>query len=302
MEGVMMRGPKVTAAAVRNPQGEIVVKEEPTTFISRKYPIFKIPLLRGVAGFIESMAVGYRMLMYSAEISTTEEQKEEEMSKVDLWMEKHLGDKAMKVIGAVGMVLGLCLAIGLFFWLPTVLFNLIPNVASGGHPLAAWRSVFEGVFRILIFLLYMVLISQMKDIRRLFQYHGAEHKTIFCYENRQELTVENVRAKSRFHPRCGTSFLILILLIGILLGFFIQTPSPWLRTLIKILLLPLVMGIGYELIKLCGKYDNIVTRIIAAPGLWMQRLTTKEPDDSMMEVAIAAMKKVIPEDGEDIIR
>lgn len=155
--------------------------------------------------------------------------------------------------------------------------------------------------RIGIFLLYLVGISRMKDIRRVFQYHGAEHKTIFCYENQEPLTVENVRKHSRFHPRCGTSFLILMLLIGIVLGFFIQTPQPVLRTLIKLALLPLVMGIGYELIKICGRYDNAVTRVIAAPGLWMQRLTTKEPDDDMIEVAIRSLEQAIPENGEDHI-
>ena len=165
-----------------------------------------------------------------------------------------------------------------------------------------YRSVFEGVLRIALFLLYVVLCSRMNDMKRVFQYHGAEHKTIFCYENDEALTVENIRKYRRFHPRCGTSFMVIMLLLGIIIGLFIPIEEPILRSAVKILLLPISCGVGYELIKLCGKYDNLATRIIAAPGLWAQRITTKEPDDSMLEVAIAAMKPVIPENGEDLIQ
>ena len=294
IEGIMMKGPKKTATVVRNPQGEMVTKVEATSAWKEKHKILGWPLLRGVVGFVESMVRGYSSLMYSAEISG--EIEEEPESKFDRWLEEKFGDKLMKIAGGIGMVLGVCLAVVLFFWLPSALFGWIFGETTG-----LWRSVFEGVVRILIFLAYMILVSRTKEIRRVFQYHGAEHKTIFCYEAREELTVENVRKQTRFHPRCGTSFMILMLLLSIIVGFFIQTANPWLRAIIKIALLPVVMGVGYELIKICGRFDNIITRVISAPGLWMQRLTTKEPDDEMIEVAIAALREVIPEDGEDQI-
>ena len=188
----------------------------------------------------------------------------------------------------------------LFFFLPTVLFNAVEPFA--GTWFGGWRSVFEGLLRILIFVGYIVLVSRMKEIDRTFRYHGAEHKTIFCYENMLPLTVENVRKQKRFHPRCGSSFMILMLLLGIVIGFFIPFENPFLRTACKLLCLPVIVSIGYELIKLCGRHDNIATRIIAAPGLWFQRLTVKEPDDRMIEAAIAAMEAVIPENGEDLVR
>ena len=194
----------------------------------------------------------------------------------------------------------------LFFMLPTWLYNLISGALGGADGLSwmgdrFFRSLFEGIIRIGLFLLYIILCTQMSDMKRVFQYHGAEHKTIFCYESDEPLTVENVRKHTRFHPRCGTSFLVIMLLVGIIVGLFIPITDPILRTIVKILLLPVSCGVGYEIIKLCGKYDNTFTHILAAPGLWAQRITTKEPDDSMIEVAIKAMKAVIPENGEDII-
>lgn len=296
IEGVMMRGPQKLMACVRNPQGEIVEKEIEYTPLQKKHKVLGIPVLRGVVGFVESMVLGYKTMMYSAEVSGMEEMEAE--SKFDKWLEKTFGDKLMKVAGVIGGVLGLALAVVLFFWLPTFLFNLIPGTGEGGA-LGGWRPVFEGVLRMLIFIGYLALVSHMPEIRRVFQYHGAEHKTIFCYESMEELTVENVKKHSRFHPRCSTSFLIIMLIIGIIIGFFIKTPDPVLRTLFKLLLLPLIMGVGYELIRLCGRHDNIVTRVIATPGLWMQRLTTKEPEDEMIEVAIQALRQVVPENGED---
>ena len=209
-------------------------------------------------------------------------------------------DQGIRAVVAVGGVLGVALAVLLFFFLPAVLFNGLMMLTGDG--ISGWRSVFEGLLRIVIFVLYIVVISKMPEIDRTFRYHGAEHKTIFCYENDLPLTVENVRKQKRFHPRCGSSFMILMLLLGIIIGFFIPFSNPFLRTFCKLLCLPIVVSIGYELIKLCGKYDNVLTRIIAAPGLWFQRLTVKEPTDKMMEAAIAAMKAVIPENGEDIIR
>ena len=188
-----------------------------------------------------------------------------------------------------------------FFVVPSWLFDLLKKPLPFLESHMIWRSAFEGILRIILFLVYMALVTLNKDIKRVFQYHGAEHKTIFCYEHGLELTVENVRVQRRFHPRCGTSFIVLMLLVGILIGLFIPVTNPWLRGSIKVLLLPVTMGIGYELIRVCGRHDNAVTRVIAAPGMWMQRLTTKEPEDDMIEVAIAAMKDVIPENGEDII-
>lgn len=205
------------------------------------------------------------------------------------------------ILMIVSMLLGVALAIFLFFWLPSFLFSLLGKAfpALGEENVGAYRvyrGIFEGLFRIILFLGYMILVSQMKDIRRVFQYHGAEHKTIFCYEHGLELTVDNVRRQRRFHPRCGTSFMVLMLLIGVIVSIFIWVDSPWLRTGIKLLTIPLVVGIGYELIKLAGRRDNWFTRVISAPGLWIQRITTKEPDDQMIECAIAALKEVIPDD------
>lgn len=295
IEGIMMRGPVKTDIAVRAQDGTIVHKEFETGSLKKKHPILALPLLRGIAGFIDSLSVGFDALSYSAEQSGMDE--EEESSKFDLWLEKKLGDKMMKVLIGISTVLGVLLAIGLFFFLPVWLFNLVSSHAVW---LAPWRSLVEGAMRIAIFLAYLILCTRMPEIRRVFQYHGAEHKTIFCYENEEELTVENVKKHTRFHPRCGTSFLVIMLILGIIVGFFIPFTNPFLRTITKLLCVPLIMGIGYELIKICGRYDNWVTRVISAPGLWVQRITTKEPDDSMIEVAIEAMKRVIPENGEDL--
>ena len=184
--------------------------------------------------------------------------------------------------------------------LPTVLFNLLQGAVPGN--IAGWRSIFEGVIRIGLFVGYVALIGMVPDIKRTFQYHGAEHKTIFCYENDLPLTVENVRRQGRFHPRCGTSFLLLMLLLGIIVGFFIPFSNPFLRTFTKLLCIPVIMNLGYEVQKACARHDNRFTRLVVAPGLWMQRLTVKEPDDKMMEAAITAMEAVIPENGEDLIQ
>ncbi len=297
IEGIMMRGPKKTSIAIRLNDGTISTEEVKTDSIREKYPVLKWPLLRGIATFIDSLSVGYKALSLSVDKAGLED--DEEPSKFDLWVQKTFGDKMMQVIMGASTVLGLLLAILLFFMLPTVIFNFIRGFA--GAPLEKWRSIVEGVMRIGIFIAYVVLCSRMPEIHRLFEYHGAEHKTIFCYENDEELTVENVRRHSRFHPRCGTSFIVIMLLLGIIVGFFIPFSNPLLRTITKILCIPLIVGVGYECIRLCGRHDNTLTRIIAAPGLWVQRITTKEPDDSMIEVAIEAMKQVIPENGEDKI-
>ncbi len=295
VEGILMRGPKKTSVAIRMPDGTVSTEEMKTDSLRDKYPFMKLPLLRGVAGMLDSLSMGYKALSMSVEKAGLDD---EEPTKFDIWVKKTFGDQIMNVIMGASTVLGLLLAIGLFFMLPTVIFNLIRNL---GGAVEQWRSLTEGVMRILIFLVYIILCSRMPEIRRLFQYHGAEHKTIFCYENNEELTVENVRRHTRFHPRCGTSFIVIMLLLGIIVGFFIPFSNPFLRTITKILCIPLIVGIGYEFIRLCGRHDNTLTRIISAPGLWVQRITTKEPDDSMIEVAIAAMEQVIPENGEDKI-
>lgn len=249
----------------------------------------------------ESMTIGFKALGMSADKSLPEDEEEAEPSKFDQWMTRVFGENAMNYLMVIAGTLGVLIAIGLFFFLPALSFNLIYNYTGIGDGFLPWRSTFEGVIRILIFIAYIGICSLIPSVKRVFQYHGAEHKTIFCYENKEELTVENVRKHSRFHPRCGTSFLVLMLIVGIVVGFFIPFENPFLRTSAKLLLLPVSVSIGFELIKICSKYDNIITRIVAAPGLWMQRITVKEPDDGMIEVAIAAMKDVIPENGEDII-
>lgn len=299
VEGIMMRGPKVTAVGVRKPNGEIDVSEQLTENLKDKYPILGWPIIRGTAAMIDSLRVGFRALNESAEKSMEGLEEEEEPSRFEKWLDKVFGEKIMNVIMGIAMVLGIAIAIVLFFMLPTWLVNLMKMGTGDG--IEVWRSLIEGAMRIAIFIGYVALCGLQPDLRRTFQYHGAEHKTIFCYENNEELTVENVRRHGRFHPRCGTSFMVIMLGLGIIVGFFIPFTNPFLRTIVKILCIPLVMGLGYELIRLCGRTDNRLTRIIAAPGLWVQRITTKEPDDSMIEVAIAAMEKVIPENGEDRI-
>jgi uncharacterized protein YqhQ len=299
IEGIMMRGPKKTAVSVRLPDHTVSTKEIAVSGLRGKYKILKLPVLRGVAGFIEALSVGYRALSYSADQAGLEE--DEEPSKFDRFMERVFGDRLMNAVMAISGVLGVAIAVVLFFWLPTWLFNAGQSRLFGAG-IVPWRSVVEGIMRILIFIGYIAFCASLPDIRRVFQYHGAEHKTIFCYENEEELTVENVRRHKRFHPRCGTSFMVIMLLLGIIVGFFIPFTNPFVRTAAKILCVPLIVGVGYELIRICGKYDNVFTRILSAPGMWVQHITTKEPDDSMIEVAIAAMKEVIPENGEDRIR
>lgn len=309
IEGIMMRGPKRTTVCVRTGETEIYSEDVSINTIPSKCKIFKLPFLRGIAGLIDSMRLSYKSLMLSADKALEAgEIEEEEPSKFEQWLENKFGDKLIKIIMVIASILGVALAVGLFFFLPSFLFDLcsyfVPAFQGKGELVVFWKSVFEGILKIIIFLLYIIICSQMTEMKRVFMYHGAEHKTIFCYENEEELTVENVKKQIRFHPRCGTSFMILMLIVGIIIGLFVPV-APFgllfLRPVIKILLLPLSCGVGYELIKICGKHDNAFTRIIAAPGLWAQRITTKEPDDKMIEVAIEAIKSVIPEDGSDII-
>lgn len=299
MEGIMMVGPQRTVAAFCSEEGQISTEEISVPRLTKLYPILGKPFIRGIFSLIDSFRLGYKALSLSADKLTGGEE-EEELSGFDKWLSDHLGEKITGVIMAIASVLGIALAIALFFFLPTVLFNLLEAVAPG--EISGWRSIFEGVIRIGIFVGYVVLIGMVPDIKRTFQYHGAEHKTIFCYENDLPLTVENVRGQKRFHPRCGTSFLILMLVIGIIVGFFIPFSNPFLRTFTKLLCIPVIMNVGYEVQKACARHDGWLSRAVTAPGLWMQRLTVKDPDDKMIEAAIAAMEAVIPENGEDLIR
>ena len=295
IEGIMMRGPKMSAMAVRNPQGEIVLEkwnnESADIKSSTVDKLKKIPLVRGVFNFVSSMMMGYKALMKSAEIAGFEDEDEGKDNK-----------GLMAIIGVVAAVLGVALSVGLFIFLPTLIYDLISLLLPFLRGKAFLKSLFEGILKVLILVGYMALVSKMNDIKRTFQYHGAEHKTIFCYESGLELTVENVKKQGRFHPRCGTSFLIVMVIISVFIGLLIPADLPSiLRTLVKVLLLPLTMGIGYEFIKFAGKSDNKITKILSAPGLWMQRITVLEPTDDMIECAIAAVKEVIPEDGSDLI-
>lgn len=310
IEGIMMKGPEKTAMAVRTKEGEIVIEEKENK--QRKW-YNKAPFIRGTINFVSQLLDGYYYLSRSAELSgMADEDGEEEMSKFEKWLDDKFGDKIMGVIMTIAMIFGIALAILLFVFVPTWLFMLVQYLVGTAADLSPFQSLFEGILKIVIFITYMWIVSKTESIRRTYEYHGAEHKTIACYEHGLELTVENVKPQIRFHPRCGTSFIFLVLLISILIysifpitnQMFIDTfavsegLAMILRVSSKILLLPVIVSISYEVIRLAGRYDNILTKIISAPGLWLQRLTTKEPDDSEIEAAIAAMNAVIPDDKE----
>ena len=302
IEGIMMKGPKGTAMSVRLPSGEIETEFKNTKPWKDKNKFFSLPLIRGIVAFAESMVTGYQYLMESAEKSTQGlEEDEANMSKFDRWINDHFGEKMMNVLGIISSVLGVALALVLFMWLPTFLVDVITR-----NQLLKYHPLFEGLIRIVIFVLYMFLVSKMKEIHRVFMYHGAEHKSIFCYEHGLELTVENVKKQGRFHPRCGTSFMFVMILLSILLSSILVLIFPnlsqlnrFLWILIKLLILPLVMGIGYEFIRYAGKHDNWFVKALSAPGLWMQRITTQEPTDDIIEVGIAALSAVLTENPED---
>lgn len=294
MEGIMMRGPQRICCAVRKPDGSIETKLEPTPH----HGVWsRIPLVRGAVSMVESLVMGYRYMMYSAQVSMGEDyDPQQEESAFEKWVGDHLGKKAEDMLLVAAAVVGGLFAILLFTVLPTVLVGGLDHLI----PLGRWpKVILEAVLKVGIFLSYMMAISHMKEIHRVFEYHGAEHKTIACYEAGDPLTVENVRKYTRFHPRCGTSFLILVVIVSVFLYSVLPWGSMGLRVLFKLLLLPVVMGISYELLKWCGRSDNWATRIIRAPGLLVQRLTVFEPDDSMIEVAIAAVTPVLPNTPEE---
>ncbi|MDD2418337.1 MAG: DUF1385 domain-containing protein [Oscillospiraceae bacterium] len=339
IEGVMMRGPEKSAMAVRNPEGEIVL-ESWVTYTKKRPRILKLPFIRGVINFVESMAVGYKCLMRSAELAGLEDDEpkpgkknavaveviagasggdasspqaqtpaqadtppepiqiqEEEAQREQKQDSGGFSKLGMTLIFVISMLFGIALAIGLFIMLPVFLFERL-SIIFPAFDNRILRAVFEGLIRIILFVAYIASVSLMKDIKRVFMYHGAEHKTIFCFEKGEELTVENVRRQIRFHPRCGTSFMILMLLVGIVVSMFIPFTNIILRTGTKLLTIPIIVSIGYELIKLAGRTDHWIMRAISAPGIWLQRVTTKEPTDDMIEVAIKSFTAVIPDEPE----
>lgn len=295
IEGILMRGPKKQAIVCRTRDG-IVEKVEDLKLVRDRYPILSLPFLRGIVTLFDSLFKGMRALTYSASLVPLEEQGEPD--KLDQWIEAHFeGEKAQKLIIASAVVLGVALSLFLFIFLPAFLVGLIPGLKT--HFFA--RNLSEGAVRIAILLLYMRLVCEVSDVKRLFSYHGAEHKTIFCYEHGKPLTVENVRVESRFHPRCGTSFLLVVIVISILVNSVVRLSNSFARMGAHLLLLPVVIGLSYELNRWCGRHDNWLSAILSAPGKWLQHMTTNEPDDSMIECAIRAMELVIPEEkGSDV--
>ena len=285
IEGIMMRGPESYTTAVRKPDGSIILDSHPNE-LRKKRPFFRLPVVRGFISFIESMILSFSTLSFAADALEIEEE-----TKFEKWLTRHMGKSLTGIIMTVGGVLGVALGV--------LLFIILPAWIAGGIAHPVWKRIAEGGIRIAIFIAYILLISLMGDIRRTFMYHGAEHKSIFCYEKGLPLTVENIRRQQRFHPRCGTSFMFLMMIVGIIIGLLIGL-IPWVKgnqfvyILFKILLLPVTMGLGYEIIRYAGKHNNLFIRIVTKPGLWIQRITTKEPTDDMIEVAIVALKSALP--------
>lgn len=289
IEGILMRGPKKQAIVCRTAEG-LVEKVDELKLLKDKYPIFGWPFIRGCVTFIDSMIKGMQALTYSAELVPVEDQ---EPDKLDQWIEKHFeAEKASKIVIGTAVVLGIALALFLFIFLPTLIVGLIKPLTQN----LVIRNLSEGVVKIIILLAYMRLCCCVSDVKRLFSYHGAEHKTIFCYEHGKPLTVENVRTESRFHPRCGTSFLLVVVVVSILVNSVVTLTNSFARMGCHLLLLPLVVGISYEINRWCGRHDNWLSAALSAPGKWLQHMTTNEPDDSMIECAIRAMELVIPEE------
>ena len=289
IEGILMRGPKKQSIVCRTAEG-LVEKVEELKIDKDKYPILGWPFIRGLFIFLSSMINGMSALMYSAELVPLEEQEED---KLDKWIKEHFSeDKATKIIIYVAVVLGIALSLFLFIFLPAFIVGLIKPLTAN----YVVRNLSEGAIRVIILLCYMKACTMMSDIKRLFSYHGAEHKTIFCYEHGKPLTVENVREESRFHPRCGTSFLLVVIVVSILVNSVVRLDNSFARMGAHLLLLPVVVGISYEINRWCGRHDNWLSALLSAPGKWLQHITTYEPDDGMIEVAIRAMELVIPEE------
>ncbi len=297
IEGVMMRGKKMYAMAVRTPDGTLAVEKKDIDDVFSRYKIFKYPIFRGIASFIQSLIIGTKIIMRSTQLAGLEEETEEnaEPSKFEKALQKIFGDKLTDVLIYISVAISLVFSIGLFFVLPVFIGSLLRPILPGTWAL----GIAEGLIRIAIFLLYLFLVSRMKEIKRVFQYHGAEHKTINCFEHGEELTVENVKKYTRLHKRCGTSFLLIVMIISMVVFFFIRTDTIWLRLVSRILLVPFVAGISYEVIRWAGRSDSPIVKMVSAPGLCLQKITTAEPDGSQIEAAIAAMKGVLEEETED---
>ena len=286
IEGVMMKNMDRYAVSVRKPNGKIETKVEECVSFAEKHPLFQLPVFRGMANFLESMVIGMKTLNYSA--SFYEDEEEQTESRTEQLLEKILGEKAEKIIMGIVLVFSLAISIGLFMILPYIASEALGKLIRNEYVIL----FMEGIIRIAIFLGYIVLISRMEDIKRVFMYHGAEHKCINCIERGRELNVRNVRKSSRYHARCGTSFLFIVMIISIIFFIFIRVESPALRVLFRILLVPVIAGVSYEFIRLAGRSENPLVKLLSLPGKAMQKLTTKEPDDDMIEVAIAAVEAV----------
>ena len=295
IEGVMMIGPQKIATAVRKSDGEIIIDEKEVSSIVTKYKLNKIPIVRGVVSFVDSMVLGIKCLMFSADQVDLEDDEDYKPSRFEQWLEDKLGDKIKDIAIYFSVVVALCFSIGLFMVLPTVIAGFFGSFVKNKIIL----NIIEGIVKLTIFLTYLWGVSHMKDIRRVFEYHGAEHKTIAAYEAGEELTPQNAKAFTRLHPRCGTSFLLIVMVISILMFSVISWQNVWLRIAYRLLLLPVVAGVSYEIIKFAGKHPSGVVGFLTKPGLWLQKITTREPDESQLEVAIAAMKAVIPQDTEE---
>ncbi|MBO4428336.1 MAG: DUF1385 domain-containing protein [Clostridia bacterium] len=306
LEGVMMKSGDNVAVSVRREDGSISSSTSEFVSAKKKHKILNIPIVRGVVNFIEMLSLSMKTLTKSAELSGIAEGEPE--TKFEKWLVKTFGKSFFDIIMTVSSVLGIALAIVIFFFVPNLLASLLNKIIPID---AVWQSVFASVIKIILFILYLYLVSLMKDIRRTFEYHGAEHKSVFCYEKGEELTVENVRRQSRYHPRCGTSFMFVMIIIGMLMSFAariviiygigFEIENKLLHTLFYtginlVILLPLVVGLGYEFLMYAGKHENVCVKVLSAPGLWMQRLTTREPDDKQIEVAIKSLKLAIPEE------
>ncbi|MGI6038631.1 MAG: DUF1385 domain-containing protein [Clostridiales bacterium] len=287
IEGILMLGPQKAAIVVNTPQGHNV-KEIQVTRLKDKYKILGLPFIRGVFSMYDSLRLGIGALTYSTDII----EEEEEKGRLELWLEKKFTkEKVEKALMGFALFLGVLLPIGLFILLPSILAGFLVNTVGTGFV----RNLLEGLIRIIIFFIYLVAVSRIDEMKRVFAYHGAEHKAVYCYEAGDELTVDNVRKYPRQHPRCGTSFLFVVMIVSILVFSFVRLSNPILRMLLRIAFLPIVVGLSYEINRVVGRYDNVVTKVLRAPGMWLQNLTTREPDDSMIGVAIDALTRVIPE-------
>lgn len=300
LEGVMMKHKDRYSVAVRKDDGTVTVQDGDFVSVRKKHKILNIPLVRGVVNMVEMLILSIKTLDASARLYGLEEEDEE--SRLEKWLKKHFGKGIVDLVMLLAMVLGVALSVFLFIFLPSFFTKLIDGLT--GERLGIWRNLIEGGIKVVIFVCYLLLCLLMKDIRRTFEYHGAEHKSIFCYEAGEELTPENVKKYKRFHPRCGTSFMFVIIIISIIISSLpiVTWENTLLRFVTKLALLPLIVGLGYEFIMLAGKHDNVITRILSAPGLLMQRITTREPDLMQIEVAIHALKSSMPDEFPDYVK